>query len=158
SHIHLVQRPCRPASSTARATGAATDPPVAASARSPPFSTITAMAIFGFCAGAKAMYQACGGVLRGLLPCSAVPVLDAIWYAERPPPAVLLSEAIIRSFSVDATGPVTACPTETGSVLLSSDRSGAWVESTRYGCILVPPLAMVAAITATSSGVTATSR
>src|SRR5206468_11557348 len=69
--------PCSAASITARPIGAASAPPVA-DRRSPPFSTSTATATFGACAGANAMYHACGGVLRGSVPCSAVPVLDAI--------------------------------------------------------------------------------
>ena len=64
---------------TARPMGAATTPPVAARLlRSPPDSTSTATATCGFTAGANATYQTCGGVLLGLLPCSAVPVLAAI--------------------------------------------------------------------------------
>ncbi|COW33557.1 Uncharacterised protein [Mycobacterium tuberculosis] len=53
--------PCSAASITARPIGAARAPPVADS-RSAPFSTSTATATLGACAGAKAMYQACGGV------------------------------------------------------------------------------------------------
>src|SRR6202012_4638794 len=69
--------PCNAASITARPIGAASEPPVA-DRRSAPSSTSTATATLGVCAGAKAMYHACGGVLRGSVPCSAVPVLDAI--------------------------------------------------------------------------------
>ena len=47
----------------ARPIGAASAPPVAES-RSPPFSTSTATATRGLCAGAKAMYQAAA---RGVL-------------------------------------------------------------------------------------------
>src|SRR5690606_2575104 len=108
--------PCRPASSTARAMGAATEPPVAASDRSPPSSTMTAMAIFGFSAGAKAIYQACGGVLRGSEPCSAVPVLEAIVYPDRPLPVVFCSDSIIILVTWEATSALTAWPTETGLV------------------------------------------
>ena len=53
------------AAMVARPIGAASAPPVADN-RSPPFSTRTAMATLGALAGANAMYQACGGVLRGI--------------------------------------------------------------------------------------------
>ena len=72
----------------ARPISEATLPPVAASPRSPPFSTITATAICGSFAGAKAVYHACGAVFFESVPCSAVPVFDAIWMSGRlPPPA-----------------------------------------------------------------------
>ena len=67
------------------ATGAATWPPVASSARFPPFSTTTATAIWGCSAGAKHVNHACGAptgvravpvlpptVMPGI--CAAVPV------------------------------------------------------------------------------------
>ena len=56
------------------AMGAATRPPVASLPSAPPFSTSTATATTGFCAGAKAMNHA-WGVESG--PCWAVPVLPA---------------------------------------------------------------------------------
>src|SRR6266567_4638510 len=50
--------PLNAASSTARAIGAATWPPVASLPRLPPPRTTTATTIFGFCAGAKHTNQA----------------------------------------------------------------------------------------------------
>jgi hypothetical protein len=69
----------------------------------PPSSTITATAICGLSTGAKAVYQACGAVFLESVPCSAVPVFDAIWTSGRlPPPLVKPSEATIMSLRIAA--------------------------------------------------------
>ena len=53
---------------------------------------------------ARKAYQACGGVLRGSLPCSAVPVFDAICTpAMAPFCCVTCSAATIKSVSLAAT-------------------------------------------------------
>src|SRR5690606_10774750 len=96
--------------------GAATEPPVAASDRSPPSSTMTAMAIFGFSAGAKAIYQACGGVLRGTQPCSAVPASAADVYPVRPLPVESSSDSLTTLVTRQAASALAAWPTETGLV------------------------------------------
>ena len=89
--------------------GAAREPPVASRDRSPPFSTSTATAILGASAGANAMYQLCGGVALGSVPCSAVPVFAAICTPVIfPPPCVRFSAPIIRSVIVAATSAGTA--------------------------------------------------
>ena len=129
-----------------------------ADSRLPPFSTSTATATFGARAGANAMYHACGGVLRGSVPCSAVPVLDAICTpAMAPFCCVTCSASTIKSVSVSATCPETARRCSTGAVVAMLDRSGPFRLSTRYGCIDTPLFAMVAATSAFCSGVSATS-
>src|SRR5690606_4890718 len=72
--------PSNTAAMVMRPISEASAPPVAArSPCLPPLSTITATATFGSSYGANAVYQACGGVSFGRAPCSAVPVLDAIF-------------------------------------------------------------------------------
>ena len=85
--------------------------PVAARPLSPPFSTTTHTAICGFAAGAKATYQPCGGVCLGSLPCSAVPVFDAICRpGDLPSPPVWISDWSIMSRSLLATSWLIAGP------------------------------------------------
>ena len=141
-----------------RPIGAATLDPVASRPRSPPFSTITATATFGLSAGAKAMYQVCGGVFFGSLPCSAVPVFEAIVRPEMlPDPRVSFSDSIIMSRIWSATGIGIAWPSDSGLVCEITDRSGLVVLAIRCGTIRSPPLAIVAVIQAIWNGVTATS-
>ncbi len=144
---------------TALPTGAATLPPVAPRPRSPPFSTITATAMVGFSAGAKAMYQACGGTAAGSTPCSAVPVFDAMFTpVSLPSPPVFVSDFSIMSRSVFAVCGLIASSASSGLVSSMTDRSGAISFCTRYGFIRTPPLAMVPAMTAFSRGVMSTTR
>ncbi|SHT84937.1 Uncharacterised protein [Mycobacteroides abscessus subsp. abscessus] len=104
------------------------------------------------------MYHACGGVLRGSVPCSAVPVLEAICTPGRAPVcAVRCSEAIISSVNVFAIAGVTAWPMSSGVVVDRFERSGPLRLSTRCGCISTPLLATAAATIAFCSGVMATS-
>jgi hypothetical protein len=134
-------------------------PPVAAVPRSPPFSTSTATATVGLSAGANAAYQACGGVFFGSVPCSAVPVLDAITRsAMLPEPGVSRSDSIIMSRSWSATGMGIAWPRDCGWVCEMTVRSGLVVWAIRCGAIRSPRFAMVAVTQAISNGVTATSR
>ena len=114
-----------PAAMTARPMGAAREPPVASSERSPPFSTSTATAICGLLAGAKATYQLCGGVAFGSEPCSAVPVFAAICTPViLPPPWVRFSAPIMRSVRVFATSAGIARPRRSGWVSSSTSRVG----------------------------------
>ena len=104
------------------------------------------------------MYHACGGVLRGSVPCSAVPVLEAICTPGIAPSCwVNFSAATIKSESLAATCGETARRSSAGAVMLISARSGPSRRSTRYGCISTPSLAIAAATIAFCSGVTATS-
>ena len=104
------------------------------------------------------MYQACGGVLRGSVPCSAVPVLEAICTPGIAPFCwVNFSAATIKSVSLAATCAEIARRCGCGAVLLISVRSGPSNRSTRYGRITTPEFAIPAAIIAFCSGVTATS-
>ncbi len=113
---------------TARPIGAAREPPVASSDRSPPSSTSTATAICGSCAGANATYQLCGGVFFGSEPCSAVPVFEAICTPViLPPPWVRFSDPIISSVSVLATSAGMARPRRSGSVVSIGSSSGLWI-------------------------------
>src|ERR1700761_8632498 len=124
--------PCSAASITARPIGAASAPPVA-DRRSAPFSTSTATATFGDCAGANAMYHACGGVCRGSVPCSAAPVLDAICTPGIAPFCwARFSAPTISSVSLAATCGDTARRCWYGVVVLMTARSGPLRLSTRY--------------------------
>ncbi len=71
---------------------------------------------------------------------------------------MLFSEPIISCVSVDATSGETARPSDLGLVVARFDRSGPCSCETRCDSIRMPPFAMVAAISAFCSGVSATSR
>ena len=71
------------------------------------------------------MYQSCGGVALGSVPCSAVPVFAAICTPVIfPPPWVRFSAPIIRSVMVLATSAGTAWPIWSGWVSSRTSRSG----------------------------------
>ncbi len=80
------------------------------------------------------MYHACGGVLRGgSVPCSAVPVFDAICTpAMAPFCCVTCSAPTIRSVSVAATcGDTARLSSCGGAVVAILERSGPLRASTR---------------------------
>src|SRR5690606_22602871 len=155
-HLGLVRHRSAPASSTARAIGAAPTPPVSPVQSSEALSTSTAPAIRGSSAGANPVNHACAAPE---LPNSAVPVLPATvtpgsaaaWPEPRSTTATIISE------SCSAVAGLTARPSTSGSVRLIGSRSWSRTVWTRKGRMISPPLAMAAEIIATCSGVTRTS-
>src|SRR5580658_2854101 len=132
----------------------------AASAPNPPPCTITPTAIFGSLAGAKQVNTASFSP-ELLMPFCAVPVFPAIStpateelaVANAVPSGFWVTWIIIAVISL-ATDALTGVDSTDGVVLLIVVRSGACTDSSRYGRISTPLLAIAAASIASCSGVT----
>ena len=126
--------------------------------RSPPFSTSTATATLGPARARTRCTTRAAGCCADR--CRARRYRSWMRSARRgwPPSAVsTFSAPTISSVSLAATCGDTARRCSCGAVVLMLARSGPLRLSTRYGCIVTPSLAMVAATSAFCSGVSATS-
>ena len=103
------------------------------------------MAIVGCSAGAKAMNQAWGPPDPSAVPVFPATVTSARAAARPVPPETTAAIIAVRSAAVAPSITRPSCFAEVPLNLLPSRVS---TESTTYGCIIMPPLPIAAAITA----------